>query len=173
MPTPDYEPYVAARHRAPVRSQEREYVPYIHPNERAGASAEGQDEVSRALRDAPIPSIPGYVIPPASFVTDPTSTAVRMAAVRQRMNLLQALGAARDGKLPTNEQLEDILGNLMSVRSLERHRHLLSPDGAKVLSSLERLGEHLRCSVIPEKNPNEELQSFLYHARQAAMKTSG
>ncbi|KAJ3054198.1 hypothetical protein HK097_002421 [Rhizophlyctis rosea] len=80
---------------------------------------------------------------------------------------ISVLAALRDGNLPNNQQLEAIFATLKASTSDDAADSKLTPDGKTVRKDLDQLVDSLR-KVLVEKNDEEDLQQFVYHARQAA-----
>jgi len=158
MPTADE--YRVGRPLFPL-ADEPVSVPYI---------AHGEKE--KATRNIPLPRIPGYVYkpPPPTYVTQPTSRQTRAFAHEQyqtQVNVIAAIRALMDGKLPTNAQLEKAIDSFLDSDILQSRWASLSPDGQALLRDVEGLLESVK-EVLREKNQGMRLQKFLYHSKMGA-----
>ncbi|TPX39179.1 hypothetical protein SeMB42_g06425 [Synchytrium endobioticum] len=134
------------------------------------------------LSFGPSSEYPPPTLPRRSRQTPPTpprtptfgrarDTSDRDTGIQQQLKILAALEALREGKLPSNDQLLKLIDALENAPFLQHNRHKLSGDGKKAMHDAETLAETLK-RVVLEKNQNENLQHFIYHARTAAMATS-
>jgi len=88
--------------------------------------------------------------------------------MKRKLRFFEAIQAFREGKLPTNDQLINIITRFQRSRDLENRRTMLSRDGQVVLDDFTRLLSSLK-RIIVEKNGDEDIQSFIFHSRMATI----
>lgn len=92
----------------------------------------------------------------------------REEQVRQAQVAKQRLEALREGKLPSNEQLESGANATKAEIEAIKTTEPLSETGKAILEDTERiLGTGTQ--ILREKNPDENLQEALYHSRKAGL----
>ncbi|KAI9003864.1 hypothetical protein DFJ74DRAFT_693907 [Hyaloraphidium curvatum] len=92
---------------------------------------------------------------------------VKEAEASSSFRIFEAVQALRDGKLPTNEQLLRMIDIVVGSETLERKKMDMSEDGSKFVDDLITFLEATK-RVVEEKNADEDIQEFLFHARLAA-----
>ncbi|KAJ3280623.1 hypothetical protein HK104_000533 [Borealophlyctis nickersoniae] len=92
--------------------------------------------------------------------------------IRRRLRFLAAIDALREGKLPTNDQLDALFDRLLQGKAFRERVKMLSPEGEVVRKDLRNLLSTLR-EIIRDKNQEEDIQQFIYHARLAASNLKG
>ncbi|KAL0146113.1 hypothetical protein V8B55DRAFT_1443688 [Mucor lusitanicus] len=93
--------------------------------------------------------------------TDPK--AAKQKAAEQKLQLLGAFQAMqRDGRMPHNPQLDDLLGKLMTNKVISSREHLMSEDGRILLKDFRKLIGTMQ-KALNVKNKDELFQSLVYH----------
>lgn len=100
-------------------------------------------------------------------VTDDAPTHVKQEYVAQEMKLWMMIDSIMDGKLPTNDQLLQLIDTVTAQNFLGSRRQQLSDDGVKLVSDFSSLLKTLK-KVLAEKNSDELLQQFIYHTQLAS-----
>ncbi|KAJ3102387.1 hypothetical protein HDU97_000594 [Phlyctochytrium planicorne] len=78
------------------------------------------------------------------------------------MRLAAAVKAFSEGKVPTNEQLEDMIDAVSQAKKIRG----VSSDGVDCLKALDALLQTIR-TIVRERNQDEAIQRFFYHLRLA------
>ena len=89
------------------------------------------------------------------------------AELEERTKVFKVLAALRDGHLPNNRQLDAIFKTMKESTTRKETDRRLTPDGQTVKKDLAKLVDSLR-TIMVDKNGDEDLQQFVYHARHAA-----
>ncbi|KAI8847603.1 hypothetical protein BC829DRAFT_476181 [Chytridium lagenaria] len=76
------------------------------------------------------------------------------------MRLIAAYKALVDGKVPTNEQLEDMMDAVAKAKNIRG----VSGDGMECLRALDGLLQTVK-KIVRERNQDEAIQRFFYHLR--------
>jgi len=93
--------------------------------------------------------------------TDPQ--AAKQKAAEQKLQLLGAFQAMqRDGRMPHNPQLDDLLGKLATNKVISSREHLMSEDGRILLKDFRKLIGTMQ-KALNAKNKDELFQSLVYH----------
>ncbi|KAK0555228.1 hypothetical protein OC861_000504 [Tilletia horrida] len=103
---------------------------------------------------------------------NPKSNAVTKAAdpklikedVDRKMRFYGVLQAFREGRYPTNQQIDDTLRYTISASPVDLEK--LSPEGRKLVQDVREIIEISR-QIVAEKNSNQEFQNFLHASRNA------
>ncbi|KAI8647662.1 hypothetical protein BD408DRAFT_408295 [Parasitella parasitica] len=89
--------------------------------------------------------------------------AVKQKSAEQKLLLLGAFQAMqREGRMPHNPQLHDLLGKLMTNKAVASKEHLMSQDGRLLLTDFRKLIGTLQ-KALAVKNKDELFQSLVYH----------
>ncbi|KAE8229396.1 hypothetical protein CF326_g5632 [Tilletia indica] len=102
----------------------------------------------------------------------PASNAVTRAAdpkdvqadVDRKMRFYGVLQAFREGRYPTNQQIDDTLKFTIDASPVDLDK--LSPEGRKLVEDVRQIIDVSR-QIVGEKNANQEFQNFLFASRQA------
>lgn len=93
--------------------------------------------------------------------TDPD--AAKQKAAEHKLQLLATFQAMqREGKLPHNAQLHELLDKLIENRVISSREHLVSEDGKLLLNDFRNLLRTLQ-KALSHKNKDELFQSLVYH----------
>lgn len=104
--------------------------------------------------------------PPKESTMGPTSrTDQQRAAQEQKLEMIEAFEALRNGQLPTNDKLCEFLERLLHVSAIENRRQQMSPDGQQLLVDLQDFIRTLQ-NAIKTKNSDQLFQSLYYHVHQ-------
>ncbi|KAF9148515.1 hypothetical protein BG015_009744 [Linnemannia schmuckeri] len=85
----------------------------------------------------------------------------------QKFKLFECLQALVQGRLPTNDQIDNFLAMAQSSTALESRQHMLSADGQALYKDFQELVRTTR-GIVYEKNEQELFQNFIYHCTQAS-----
>jgi len=80
------------------------------------------------------------------------------------MRLYGVIEAFRNGKLPSNKQIDETLIYLRQHSPVDIHK--LSPDGQKLISDARDIIETARL-MVQQKNADEIFQNFVHHTSGA------
>ncbi|KAL7751249.1 hypothetical protein RI367_003455 [Sorochytrium milnesiophthora] len=108
--------------------------------------------------------------PSRGALTDVAPQNVKEEYKRKEFRLLEILAALKEGKLPSNDELQGWVTHWQNTVSSISNRDALSSDGRTVLENFEQLLDTLR-SLVEEKNRGEKLQQFLFHSYLASRGT--
>ncbi|CEP13128.1 hypothetical protein [Parasitella parasitica] len=87
----------------------------------------------------------------------------KQKSAEQKLQLLGAFQAMqREGKMPHNPQLHDLLGKLMTNNVISSREHLMSQDGRLLLKDFRKLIGSIQ-KTLAVKNKDELFQSLVYH----------
>jgi hypothetical protein len=93
--------------------------------------------------------------------TDPK--AAKKKATEQKLQLLGTIqGIQREGRLPPNGQLIELLEKLAHNQVIVSREHVMSPDGRVLLNDFRKLIKTLE-KALEAKNKDELFQSLVYH----------
>lgn len=90
----------------------------------------------------------------------------RSEAVSEKAATLGGVQSLRQGKLPTNDQLDRIMQRLMTSRSIENNKRYMSSDGQVLLQDFKELLQAFQ-HALKNKNRDELFQSMIYHVRRS------
>lgn len=88
------------------------------------------------------------------------------AARVEKMKVVELFQAMRRGKMPTNDQIMDLLNNVLESPSIMSRKHLMSSDGQQLLCDFQDLLRVLEKALM-EKDKDGLFQSLVYHLRTA------
>lgn len=89
--------------------------------------------------------------------------AAKQKAADEKLQLLGTFQAMqRDGRMPHNPQLDDLLGKLMTNKIISSREHLMSEDGRLLLKDFRKLIGTAQ-KALSVKNKDELFQSLVYH----------
>ncbi|RDX45619.1 hypothetical protein OH76DRAFT_1558936 [Lentinus brumalis] len=100
--------------------------------------------------------------PAAGSVTEPIDRQKLQTDVDRKLRFYGAFTAMKQSKLPTNDQLDSMLGHLNDTFLTKSDS--LSPEGQKLVQDTSDVVDTLR-ALIREKNADEVLQNFVWHTR--------
>ncbi|CAD6931994.1 unnamed protein product [Tilletia controversa] len=86
------------------------------------------------------------------------------ADVDRKMRFYGVLQAFREGRYPTNQQIDDTLKFTIEASPVDLDK--LSQEGQKLVEDVRNIIELAR-QIVQEKNANQEFQNFLFASRQA------
>lgn len=92
--------------------------------------------------------------------TDPK--AARQKAAENKLQLLGTIQAMKQGKMPHNAHLEDLLDKLVNNQVIKSREHLMSQDGKILLNDFRKLLKTVK-KTLDVKNREELFQSLVYH----------
>ncbi|KAK4517613.1 regulatory particle non-ATPase [Mucor velutinosus] len=93
--------------------------------------------------------------------TDPK--AAKQKSAEQKLQLFGAFQAMqKDGRMPHNPELDDLLGKLMTNKVISSREHLMSEDGRILLKDFRKLIGTMQ-KALNVKNKDELFQSLVYH----------
>ncbi|KAI0043796.1 hypothetical protein FA95DRAFT_1498062 [Auriscalpium vulgare] len=98
--------------------------------------------------------------PGKNAVTDPLNKEAKAADVDRKMRFYGVIEAFRQGKYPSNQQIDQTLKHVLSSRPVDEAK--LSPDGRKLIQDTRDIIETARL-IVQEKNADELFQNFLWH----------
>ncbi|GJJ67961.1 hypothetical protein EMPS_00307 [Entomortierella parvispora] len=85
----------------------------------------------------------------------------------QKFKIFECLQALMQGRLPTNEQLDQFLVMAQDSPAMEARAHMMSADGRSLYNDWKELLRTTR-GIVYEKNEQELFQNFIYHCNQAS-----
>ncbi|TFK35771.1 hypothetical protein BDQ12DRAFT_307288 [Crucibulum laeve] len=100
--------------------------------------------------------------PAKGSVVDPVNKAAKDADVDRKIRLYGVIEAFRQGRLPSNAQIDETLQYALSHSPVTVDK--LSPDGKKLIQDTQYIIETAR-QMVQEKNADELLQNFIWHTR--------
>jgi hypothetical protein len=103
---------------------------------------------------------------------DPKRDAAEKKAIETRDKTEQVVGALKEGKLPTTEQITKTIDKIQKSDELHDVGRGASPLGKRVLADTERLLESTK-RVFEEKNAGDQLQNIVYYGAQGARDVTG
>ncbi|KAA1478008.1 hypothetical protein DENSPDRAFT_867808 [Dentipellis sp. KUC8613] len=104
--------------------------------------------------------------PPANAVADPVDKAKKNADVDRKIRLYGVIEALRNGRYPTNEQIDHALTYVVNHSPVSEDK--LSPEGRKLIQDTRDIIETARL-MVQEKNSDELFQNFLWHTRDVSL----
>ncbi|KAI8645155.1 hypothetical protein BD408DRAFT_362091 [Parasitella parasitica] len=90
----------------------------------------------------------------------------RSEVMNERVSVLGSVQSMREGKLPSNEQLDKVINRLLSSKSIETNKHHMSADGQLLLKDFQELLLTFQ-RALQTKNRDELFQSMIYHVRRS------
>ncbi|KAH7100372.1 hypothetical protein BKA62DRAFT_706845 [Auriculariales sp. MPI-PUGE-AT-0066] len=105
--------------------------------------------------------------PSARSVTAPTDPKEQQADVERKMRFYGILQAFRNGRLPTNPQVDETLAYVREHTFVDNKS--LSPEGQRLGEDFREIIETARV-IFQDKNSDELLQNFIFHTSDATLK---
>ncbi|EJD40905.1 hypothetical protein AURDEDRAFT_153456 [Auricularia subglabra TFB-10046 SS5] len=105
--------------------------------------------------------------PPANAVTVPNDPQALQADVQRKMKFYGVIQAFRNGRMPTNAQIDETLSYVRDHPPIDVNK--LSPEGRKLTEDTRDIIETARRMVL-EKNADELFQEFIFHTSDASVK---
>jgi len=102
--------------------------------------------------------------PVKNAVTRAAAPGEVQADVDRKMRFYGVIQAFREGRYPTNQQIDDTLRYTISSSPVDLEK--LSPEGRKLVQDVREIIEIAR-QIVAEKNSNQEFQNFLHASRSA------
>ncbi|CEP14943.1 hypothetical protein [Parasitella parasitica] len=96
----------------------------------------------------------------------------RSEAMSERASVLGSVQSMRQGKLPSNEQLDKVIHRLLNSKSIETNKHHMSADGQLLLEDFQDLLMTFQ-RALQTKNRDELFQSMIYHVRRSEAALTG
>ncbi|OBZ89505.1 Uncharacterized protein C32A11.02c [Choanephora cucurbitarum] len=90
----------------------------------------------------------------------------RSSIASERASVLDNMDLLRQGKLPTNHQLNSIIDRLLHSNTIENNKKNMSEDGVLLLNDFQQLLMTLQ-SALRTKNRDELFQSMIYHVKKS------
>ncbi|KAF8805918.1 hypothetical protein BYT27DRAFT_7191832 [Phlegmacium glaucopus] len=103
------------------------------------------------------------VHPAQTSVVDPVNPAAVSQDVDRKLVLYGVVEAFRNGRLPTNTQIDKALQYILDHSPVDVHK--LSPEGRKLVQDTKDIIGTARV-VVQEKNADQLLQNFIWHTRE-------
>ncbi|EIN12698.1 hypothetical protein PUNSTDRAFT_97516 [Punctularia strigosozonata HHB-11173 SS5] len=100
--------------------------------------------------------------PTKGSVVDPINREKKEADVDRKLRLYGVIQAFRDGRLPSNAQIDETLRYVLDNSPVDLNS--LSPEGRKLIEDTRDIVETAR-EMILEKNSDEVFQNFVWHTR--------
>lgn len=100
--------------------------------------------------------------PGANAVTVPVDKQAKEADVQRKIKLYGVIQAFRQGRVPSNQQIDDALSYVLSHSPVDVSS--LSPEGQKLIQDVKDVIGTSRTMIL-EKNADELFQSFMWHTR--------
>ncbi|EJU01188.1 hypothetical protein DACRYDRAFT_116977 [Dacryopinax primogenitus] len=98
--------------------------------------------------------------PQAGAVTDPVHPAQMQADIDRKLRLYGVVQAFRNGRMPTNVQINDALSYVEAHSPLDMSQ--LSAEGRNLIDDVRDIIETAR-KIVMEKNADELFQNFVWH----------
>ncbi|KAJ3208953.1 hypothetical protein HDU67_006466 [Dinochytrium kinnereticum] len=140
--------------------------PTSYPSGRGWRESKGGTDLSEAYTRLPHDPREALHYPSADQVRHKAPTYERRHAILEQpplfLRLLAAYKAFAEGKVPTNDQLEEMINAVAQARKVRG----VSPDGVECLKALDSLLQTVKI-IIRERNQDEAIQRFFYHLRMA------
>ncbi|KAL9544020.1 hypothetical protein MBANPS3_007837 [Mucor bainieri] len=86
--------------------------------------------------------------------------------ITERASVMGSVQSMRQGKLPSNEQLNRVMDRLLSSRSIEANKQHMSADGQLLLKDFQELLLTFQ-RALQTKNRDELFQSMIYHVKRS------
>ncbi|KAI8972768.1 hypothetical protein BDB01DRAFT_900304 [Pilobolus umbonatus] len=109
----------------------------------------------------PVPALPTDKSLPKSNNNE-NRTHVKQRAAEEKTQLFSMLQAMKEGRMPHNDQLKDIMFKLINNKAISSREHLMSNDGKTLLNDFRALLKTMQ-TALNEKNKEELFQSLVYH----------
>ncbi|KAF4574250.1 hypothetical protein EYR40_006036 [Pleurotus pulmonarius] len=106
--------------------------------------------------------------PAAGSVTAPIDRAAKDADVDRKIRLYHLVGALREGRMPTNEQIGQTLDYVLANSPVDLSK--LSPEGRSLIEDTRDVINTAKI-IVQEKNADELLQRFIWHTRSTTANT--
>ncbi|KAI0057660.1 hypothetical protein BV25DRAFT_1970625 [Artomyces pyxidatus] len=100
--------------------------------------------------------------PGKNSVTDPLNKQAKAADVDRKVRLYGVIEAFRQGRMPTNEQIDHTLKHVLQTSPVDEAK--LSPEGRKLIQDTRDIIETARL-MVKDKNADELFQNFMWHTR--------
>ena len=94
-----------------------------------------------------------------------------MNPMPQTVDFIDLFDALRQGKMPNNDQLNEILDRMLNIRAINERRNLMSSDGQKLLADFQALIVTLQ-KMLYTKNADHLFQSLHYHLHNLNLQPS-
>ncbi|KAI9497518.1 hypothetical protein BDB00DRAFT_784840 [Zychaea mexicana] len=95
----------------------------------------------------------------------------KMQAKPETIEFFELYEALRQGKMPNNNQLSQVLDRLLDIRAINERQHMMSPDGQKLLADFRALIQTLQ-TALHVKNRDQLFQSLYYHLHNLNLRPS-
>lgn len=86
--------------------------------------------------------------------------------ISERASVLGSVQSMRQGKLPSNEQLNRVMDRLLNSKSIETNKQHMSTDGQLLLKDFQDLLLTFQ-RALQTKNRDELFQSMIYHVKKS------
>lgn len=86
--------------------------------------------------------------------------------ISERASVLGSVQSMRQGKMPSNEQLNRVMDRLLSSKSIETNKQHMSADGQRLLKDFQDLLLTFQ-RALQTKNRDELFQSMIYHVKKS------
>ncbi|ORY77244.1 hypothetical protein BCR35DRAFT_305540 [Leucosporidium creatinivorum] len=100
--------------------------------------------------------------PGPNSVTSPTDPALKAASVESKMQLYGVVEAFRQGKYPSNAQIDKTLDHVLNKSPIDTSK--LSKEGRVLIEDFQDVIRTAK-AIVDEKNADELFQNFLWHTR--------
>ncbi|KAI9468990.1 MAG: hypothetical protein EXX96DRAFT_492337 [Benjaminiella poitrasii] len=90
----------------------------------------------------------------------------RVEEINEKAAAINSIQSLREGKLPTNKQLNKVIDRFLNSSILENNKKHLSSDGQTFIENFKELVAVLQ-TALEEKNHDELFQSMIYHIRKS------
>ncbi|EIN05339.1 hypothetical protein PUNSTDRAFT_106990 [Punctularia strigosozonata HHB-11173 SS5] len=100
--------------------------------------------------------------PAKNTVTEPVNRRQKEEDVKRKLKLYGVVQALRDGRMPSNTQIDAALKHLLASEPVDVDA--LSVDGKKLIADARDIIETARL-LVSDKNADELLQNFIWHTR--------
>ena len=98
--------------------------------------------------------------PPLPSQADPK--AAKEKATEEKYQLMSTIQAIRQGKMPHNAQLEEMLNKMIENQVIQSRENKISEDGKILLNDFRELLQTVK-KALNVKNKDELFQSMVYH----------
>jgi hypothetical protein len=88
--------------------------------------------------------------------------AAKQKAAEDKMQLLATIQSMKQGKMPRNDHLAELLDKLANNQVIKSREHLMSQDGRILLNDFRKLLKTVK-KTLDVKNREELFQSLVYH----------
>lgn len=90
----------------------------------------------------------------------------RSEAISEKAATLGGIQSLRQGKLPSNDQLDKVMSRMMQSRAIENNKRYMSSDGQLLLQDFKELLQVFQ-GALKTKNRDELFQSMIYHVKRS------